>query len=109
MRLYFVYLLASESRRLYVGFSGDLVARVYRHHHDTSYAHTRAHRITKLVYFETSPNAYAAITREKQLKRWPRARKIRLIEKDNAGWRDLSADWFPEEGASRPYDADGCP
>jgi putative endonuclease len=54
---------------------------------------TRQYRVTHLEYFEQTTDVRSAIAREKQLKRWPRNRKERLIEACNAGWLDLSADW----------------
>jgi putative endonuclease len=55
---------------------------------------TRKYRMVRLVYWESTPNILAAIAREKALKGWLRAKKVALIEQYNAGWDDLSADWF---------------
>jgi putative endonuclease len=95
MRQYYTYLLASESRRFYTGVTNDLHARVFQHKHPVGDTFASRHRIDKLVYFEVTTNARAAIIREKQLKHWPRPRKIRLIEQHNAGWVDLARGWFP--------------
>jgi len=54
--------------------------------------------VSRLVYFEVTPNPRAAVARERELKRWSREKKLRLIESTNAGWLDLAADWF-EPGA----------
>jgi putative endonuclease len=94
MRQYAVYIMASRSRRLYVGVTGDLRRRVGQHKAGAVPGFTSTYHMTSLVYFEQTINVWAAITREKQLKRWPRARKTRLIELHNAGWLDLSAGWF---------------
>lgn len=59
------------------------------------------------MYYETCGDIIRAIAREKQLKRWPRERKLRLIERQNAGWRDLSIDWLPESKLHLEYDAPG--
>ena len=95
MRQYYVYILANHSRRLYIGVTSDLLGRVHKHKEGAVPGFTKSCRITNLVYFETTANITSAIAREKQLKRWTRARKYRLIEKHNAGWRDLSVDWYP--------------
>jgi putative endonuclease len=95
-RLYCVYILASHSRRLYIGVTNDLPRRLLEHRRrDSPFSHTARYRITRLVYYETSEDPYAAISREKELKRWGRERKLRLIESRNAGWLDLGADVLP--------------
>ena len=99
VRQYYVYILASLSRRLYVGVTNDLRRRVCEHKRADRVAFTARYRITNLVYFEQTTNVRAAIAREKQLKRWPRWRKERLIEAKNAGWIDLSVGWLPDAEA----------
>ena len=94
MRQYAVYIMASHSRRLYVGVTRDLRRRVAQHKAAAAPGFTGTYRLTNLVYFEQTSDVRAAIAREKQLKRWPRARKVRLIELHNVAWLDLSADWF---------------
>ena len=94
MRTYYTYILASCSRRLYVGVTNDLYKRTWQHKFGTGPSFSRSYLINKLVYFEGTPYIRSAIAREKQLKAWPRWRKERLIEQHNAGWRDLSVDWF---------------
>jgi putative endonuclease len=101
MRSYYVYILASHSRVLYVGVTNDLRRRMAEHRSGAVPGFTRRYRITMLVHFEATANVTGAIAREKQLKRWPRGRKIRLIEAANREWRDLSVDWF-RESAPRP-------
>jgi putative endonuclease len=96
VRQYYVYILASRSRHLYIGVTNDLRRRVWHHKRGDGAAFTGKYRITSLVYFEETANVLAAIAREKQLKQWPRWRKERLIELRNVGWVDLSAAWFPE-------------
>ena len=97
MREFNVYILASLSRVLYIGVSNDLRRRMYEHQHGLVPGFTSEYRVTRLVYFEQTRDASAATSREKQLKRWPRARKLRLIEQHNASWDDLSATWFLDE------------
>ena len=92
-RLYFVYILASKSRRLYVGVTNNLELRLWQHRAKKVDFTTR-YRIMSLVYFDTTGDVRTAITREKQLKGWTRRKKIALIERDNAAWHDLAASWF---------------
>jgi putative endonuclease len=93
VRQFFVYILASHSRCLYIGVTNDLRRRMYEHRHGYS-RFTTSNRIIKLVHYEPASNPIAAITREKQLKGWLRQRKIALIERENPGWIDLAAGWF---------------
>jgi putative endonuclease len=95
MRQYYVYILASTSRRLYVGVTNNLRLRVWRHRQG-EHGFTARYRIHDLVYFETTQNVYAAITREKQIKGWKREKKIALIESKNRGWLNLARDWFQD-------------
>jgi len=90
-REYFVYILASDTRELYIGVTNDLSRRIPEHRqglHPDSYAFT--HQCTRLVHVETCTDVRDAIGREKQLKGWKRRRKIELIEGSNPEWRDLS-------------------
>ena len=93
MRQFLVYLLASHSRRLYVGVTNDLLRRVTEHRQGLCTFTARYH-ITRLVYFESTGNVRSAIEREKQLKGWLRRRKVELIEAANPFWEDLAEDWF---------------
>ena len=93
MRQYCVYLLASASGVLYLGVTNDLGRRLAQHKLGTNPGFTQRYRVNKLVYFESTRDVRVAIAREKQLKSWSRAGKIRLIEKNNPEWRDLSVDW----------------
>src|SRR5688500_155371 len=68
MHVYYVYILASHSRRLYVGMTRDLLRRVAEHQAGTTPGFTRRYRIDRLVYFEHTHDVHAAIAREKQLK-----------------------------------------
>ena len=79
---------------LYTGVTSDLARRLYEHRNElSSESFTAKYHIHKLVYFEETPDPYAAISREKQLKSWSRKRKNDLIERVNPQWRDLSEDW----------------
>ena len=94
MRTYHVYILASPSRRTYIGVTNNLVRRIWQHRNATGSAFSSRYGITMLVYHESTGDINAALAREKQLKRWSRHRKVRLIEADNFGWLDLARDWF---------------
>ena len=100
MRQFYVYILASRSRTLYVGVTSDLVKRLYQHRNGES-TFTSKYRIHRLVHFECTQNSLAAIQREKQIKSWTRAKKVALIERDNPLWQDLGAD-LSIDGRSQP-------
>lgn len=93
-RTFSVYILASLSRRLYTGVTTDLQRRLGEHRMGAIPGFTQRYRIHRLVYFETTPNSRAAITREKEIKGWTREKRVQLIEEGNAGWLDLGAAWF---------------
>ena len=85
-----VYILASKRNgTLYVGVTGDLVTRVWQHSSDAVDGFTKRYRVHNLVYYELHDDMINAITREKQIKKWNRAWKIELIEKNNPTWMDL--------------------
>jgi putative endonuclease len=92
-RSYAVYLLASRPRgTLYVGVTNDLLRRVWQHKEGLVAGFTSKYAVKTLVWFEQTESIEAAITREKQIKKWNRAWKIELIETTNPGWRDLYAE-----------------
>ena len=88
---YYVYILTNAHKNLiYVGVTNDLIRRVYEHkHHLDADSYTAKYNIDQLVYFETTSDVYSAISREKQLKGWNRARKNKLVERKNPGWADI--------------------
>ena len=89
---YYVYILASPSRTLYIGVTNDLERRVVEHAQELVPGFTAKYHVKRLVYFEEFGDIDLAIAREKQLKGWRRERKIRLIESSNPGWKDLSCE-----------------
>ena len=91
----FVYILANDTNVcLYTGVTNDLARRLYEHKQELdSKSFTAQYHIHKLVYYEETPDSYAAITREKQIKSWNRKRKNALIESINPKWKDLSESW----------------
>jgi putative endonuclease len=89
-RSFYVYILASRvGGTLYIGVTNDLARRVGEHRLKIAESFTKQYDVTRLVYFETFDQIEQAIQREKRLKKWPRAWKISLIEKDNPNWIDL--------------------
>ena len=86
-------MMSNVSRTLYVGVTNDLQRRVYEHKQKLTPGFTRKYNLTLLVYFETTSDIRAALTREKQIKGWLRAKKVALIESINPNWLDLSTEW----------------
>lgn len=91
-RCFYVYILASRSRVLYIGTTSQIEERLQAHR-ATQEGFAARYRCHRLVLLERYAHPLTAIAREKQLKRWRRAKKITLIERTNPFWRDLSADW----------------
>jgi len=85
-----VYILASRRNgTLYIGVTSDLPRRVWEHKNDVRPGFTARYGVHRLVYYELHDDMTTAIMREKQLKKWKRAWKLQLIEKENPEWRDL--------------------
>jgi len=91
---YYVYIMANRSRTLYTGVTNNLVRRVAEHKEKKVPGFTKKYGLTRLVYFERTPDVKAAIAQEKRIKGWLRTKKIVLIESANPKWNDLSAGWF---------------
>jgi putative endonuclease len=96
---YFTYIMASRSRTLYVGMTGNLQRRVFEHKWKEHDGFTARYNCDRLVWFERHQDVQMAIAREKELKGWRRSKKIALIESANAAWVDLSRDWYDYEPA----------
>ncbi len=92
-RRYYVYSMASESRVIYVGVTGFLMARVLRHKAGEGGAFTRKYRVHRLVYFQSFRNIGDAIARETEIKGWRREKKVALTHTDNPTWEDLAEGW----------------
>lgn len=87
---YYVYILSSgKNGTLYIGVTNDLKRRVWEHKHDLLKGFTREYGVHNLVYCEQTEDIETAILREKQLKKWNRNWKIKLINTKNPDWRDL--------------------
>lgn len=90
-KLYTVYMLASRRNgTLYIGVTNDLSRRVSEHQQGLVEGFTKKHGVHLLVWYEVHSDINEAIAREKQLKGWNRAWKIRLVEEHNSGWNDLT-------------------
>jgi putative endonuclease len=90
MKQYYVYILASRKNgTLYVGVTSDLIKRIYEHKQNFIEGFTNKYNVRTLVYYEVHNDIEKAIMREKQIKRWNRRWKLRLIEEMNSEWRDL--------------------
>ncbi len=88
-----VYLLASRRNgTLYLGVTSHLVQRIHQHREGRLPGFTREYGVKMLVWFEQHATMDAAIQREKRIKKWNRAWKLELIEKDNSDWKDLALD-----------------
>ncbi len=92
-KLGYVYILTSKPNgTLYIGVTSDLLRRIYQHRNNLVEGFTKKHGVKTLVYYETYDEISFAIQREKEMKGWNRAWKIKLIESDNPTWRDLFDD-----------------
>ena len=86
----YVYIMSNLSHSvLYIGVTNDIIRRVWEHKEKLNEGFTKDYQVTQLVYVEPFPTITQAITREKQLKKWNRTWKVRLIRKSNPMWKDL--------------------
>ncbi|MHA1598886.1 MAG: GIY-YIG nuclease family protein [Alphaproteobacteria bacterium] len=86
-----VYILASKQNgTIYIGVTSNLVKRLHQHKSDATDGFTKKYAVHSLVWFEVHENMESAIMREKRMKKWNRAWKIRLIGEANPNWNDLS-------------------
>jgi len=90
---FYVYIMASKSRVLYIGVTGFLMSRVLQHKAGETDGFTRRYNIHRLVYYETFRYVNNALPRETEIKNWRREKKIALINAANPTWEDLAADW----------------
>jgi len=94
MKDYVVYILSNSAATLYIGVTGNIDERI--HQHDVRLdpkSFVSRYNLDRLVFMETYPTARQAIDREKQLKGWSRAKKLKLIREQNPEWRDLSVEY----------------
>jgi putative endonuclease len=93
-RVFYVYILASDTRELFVGITNNLIRRLAEHRAGADpYRYVFRHTATRLVHVEAAGEARDAMRREEQLKSWSRRKKLALIEATNPGWDDLAAGW----------------
>ena len=99
MRSFYVYMLCSRRNgTLYIGLTSDLIKRVYEHKNNLVAGFTKKYNVHSLVWYEVHDSAETAIQREKQIKKWERPWKLRLIEELNPQWKDLYDDLLEVPG-----------
>ncbi|WP_411767089.1 GIY-YIG nuclease family protein [Winogradskyella sp. A3E31] len=92
---YYLYIITNKKNGVvYIGVTNDLERRMFEHKNKLVKGFSSKYNLDKLMYFETFQYINDAITREKNMKKWKRDWKIRLIEEDNHDWSDLSSDWL---------------
>jgi len=89
-----IYMMTNAQRKLYVGVTSNIEKRVWQHKQLEIPGYTQQNKLTQLVYIEEFGDIRVAIAREKQLKGWLRAKKIKLIRDTNPTWADLAANWY---------------
>lgn len=93
-KIYYVYILSSQRRVLYIGMTSNIEQRIFQHKTHAFGGFTTKYNVTSLVYFECHSSVMTAIRREKEMKAWRREEKIKLIESANPKWNDLSYGWY---------------
>ena len=78
---------------MYIGVTNNLERRVYEHKNKLVKGFTEKYNVANLVYFEETSEVKSAISREKEIKKWRREKKNRLVEATNPQWEDLSLEW----------------
>jgi len=90
MKTFYVYILCNKRNdTLYTGVTSNLLKRVYEHKSDSVDGFPKKYKIHNLVWYEMHESAESAILKEKRIKKWKRAWKLKLIEKENHQWKDL--------------------
>jgi putative endonuclease len=93
--IYYVYLLTNWNNKvMYVGVTSDLVRRIFEHKDKAVKGFTEKYNVYKLVYYETTSDVEAALNREKEIKKWRRDKKNRLVNDTNPLWKDLGEDFL---------------
>ncbi|MCX7803547.1 MAG: GIY-YIG nuclease family protein, partial [Meiothermus ruber] len=101
VKTYWVYILASHKRVLYVGMTSNIAKRMYEHRHKLTGGFTARYNVNQLVYYEQTNQVEEAIRREKQIKGWRREKKLELIRTFNPSWRDFSEVFLSEQPKPR--------
>lgn len=94
MKNYYVYIMSSKTGTLYVGVTNDIKKRVYQHKNHLIPGFTNKYNIDRLLYVERVSDPISAISREKQIKKWRREKKVAIIDSMNPDWKDLSDGWY---------------
>lgn len=95
MKNYYVYLSTNWNNRvMYVGMANNLERRMYEHKNKLIEGFTKKYNIDRLVYFVETSDVNAALSREKEIKKWRREKKDSLVLSSNPEWKDLSEEWF---------------
>ena len=87
--MYYVYIMASKTGTLYIGFTSDLLKRIWEHKNDLVESFTKKYQCHKLIYYEQGEDFDSVLAREKMIKKWRREKKEILIKTLNPGWKDL--------------------
>ena len=91
---YYIYIITNKNNKvLYTGFTNNIYTRISQHKHKIIKGFASKYNCSKLVYYETFNDVKLAISREKEIKKWRREKKINLINSLNPEWKDLSEDW----------------
>jgi putative endonuclease len=91
---YYVYVLTNWNNKvMYIGVTSNLERRVHEHKEKLVSGFTQKYNVIKLVYFEHTSDILSALNREKEIKKWRRSKKNKLVEKANPSWDDLSEDF----------------
>ncbi len=88
---YYVYIITNNSGTLYAGVTNNLERRVYEQRQGVS-GFTKRYKLTRLVYYESTPDVRAAIQREKEIKGWRRSKKTALVNSVNPRWDELGVE-----------------
>ena len=90
MKEFYIYILANQKRvTLYIGVTSDVIKRIYQHKTNAVKSFTKKYSVHRLVHYEIYDTFDVAVQREKNLKKWKREWKIKLIEENNPNWKDL--------------------
>ncbi|GEM_PF-252106 len=99
---FFVYILSNFKRTTYyVGFTNNIVRRIIEHKNGVGSKFTKLYKLTDLLYYEQYQYADDAISREKEIKKWRREKKLNLIKSENPVMKDLSHELLLEYGISQ--------
>jgi putative endonuclease len=94
-RRYYVYILTNWNHKvMYIGITNDLHRRINEHKQKIVKGFAQKYNVTQLFYFEETSSVLAAITREKEIKKWRREKKNKLVISMNPAWKDLSKGWY---------------